>query len=280
MPVVTPANTAVLSLRGLHLYHYAVSNCSQKVRMALEEKGQPWTSHHLDLARNEHVTAEYIGINPKGVVPTLVHDGKVIIESSDIIDYLDATFPAPPLKPSDPAERVRMQSWIELWDSIQPALKTLSHEFLFKIRKGNARRELARYERIHQNEHLIGFLREFTSPDGLSPQRILGAHAEAAAALDRLDRRLRENEWLAGGAFSLADLAWSVNLHRFDLMRFPMRDLHGLRRWLAAVTARPSFRQAVTGFESTPILVFFRMYTLARALAGSGARSPRWRGRQ
>ncbi|RJF80776.1 glutathione S-transferase family protein [Oleomonas cavernae] len=279
MPIVTPTNTEVLSLRGLHLYHYALSNCSQKARMTLEEKGQRWTSHHLDLSRNEHVTPEYIGINPNGVVPTLVHDGKVVVESSDIIDYLDVTFPTPPLKPSDPAELARMESWIELWDAIQAALKTLSHEFLFKVRKGNARRELARYERIHKNEHLIGFLREFTSPAGLSPQRICGAHAEATAALARLNRRLSEREWLAGDAFSLADLAWSVNLHRFNLMRFPMHDLHGLRRWFAAVAGRPSFQRAVVGFEPTSIRIFFRLYALTRELAGSGPRSQRWQGR-
>jgi glutathione S-transferase len=278
MPVVTPTNRSVLSLQGLHLYHYAVSNCSQKVRMALEEKGRPWTSHHLDLSRNEHVTPEYMVINPKGVVPTLVHDGRVIIESSDIIDYLDAAFPTPPLKPADPVELARMEAWIVLWDSIQPALKTLSHEFLFKVRKASARRELARYERVHKNEQLLAFLREFTSPLGLSPQRIGSAHAEAASALERLDGRLRQHPWLAGDAFSLADLAWSVNLHRLGLMRFPMRDRPGLQRWFAAVARRPSFQRAVVDFEPAPIRLFFGLYTLARGLAGSGAGSPRWRG--
>ena len=84
MPEIIPTNQEVLSFRGLHLYHYGMSNCSQRVRMVLEEKGLPWTSHHLDLARNEHATPAYQGINPNGVVPTLVHDGKVIIESVDI----------------------------------------------------------------------------------------------------------------------------------------------------------------------------------------------------
>jgi glutathione S-transferase len=277
MPIISPTNTTVLSMRGLHLYHYAVSNCSQKVRMTLEEKGQPWTSHHLDLPRNEHVTPEYMGINPNGLVPTLVHDGKVIIESSDIIDYLDATFPAPPLKPADPAELARMQSWIQLWDSIQPALKTLSHEFLFKVRKHNARRELARYERIHKNKHLIEFLREFTSADGLSPQRIRSAYTEATSALECLDQRLLEHEWLAGDTFSLADLAWSVNLYRFGLMRFPLQDLHGVRRWFAAIEQRPSFQKAVVDFEPKHMRIFFRLYTYTRELSGSGVSSPRWR---
>lgn len=75
----------VPGMRGLHLFHFMLSNCSQRVRLGLEEKGLAWTSHHLNLAANEHVTSDYQRINPKGVVPTLVHDGQVVIESNDII---------------------------------------------------------------------------------------------------------------------------------------------------------------------------------------------------
>ena len=98
-------NDEVRTFKGLHLYHFTFSNCSQRVRIALEEKGLRWTSHHLDLAANEHATPEYRTINPNGVVPTLVHDGRVYIESNDIISYLDEAFPEPPLTPTDTASR-------------------------------------------------------------------------------------------------------------------------------------------------------------------------------
>jgi hypothetical protein len=95
--IVTPTNNSVTELTGLHLYHADMSNCSMRVRMVLKEKNLPWTSHHLDLRKKEAVTPEYFGIHPQGLVPTLVHDGVVHIESNDIIEYLDATFPDPPL---------------------------------------------------------------------------------------------------------------------------------------------------------------------------------------
>ena len=55
-------------MQGLHLFHFTLSNCSQRVRLGLEEKGLVWTSHHLNLAANEHVTSDYQRINPKGVM--------------------------------------------------------------------------------------------------------------------------------------------------------------------------------------------------------------------
>ena len=99
MGIITPKNKAVTEYKGLHLYHFSQSNCSMRVRMTLEEKGLKWTSHHVNLHKGENVTPEYFGIHPKGLVPALVHDGVLIIESTDIIDYLDRQFPDPPLRP-------------------------------------------------------------------------------------------------------------------------------------------------------------------------------------
>ena len=124
--IVTPTNNSVTELKGLHLYHADMSNCSMRVRMVLEEKNLPWTSHHLDLRKKEAVTPEYFGIHPQGLVPTLVHDGVVHIESNDIIEYLDATFPDPPLQPEIPDEREKMRDWLRTATEIHlPAVKTV-----------------------------------------------------------------------------------------------------------------------------------------------------------
>ena len=81
----------------LELYHAPHSTCSQKVRICLAEKGVEWVDRRLNLATREHLTPEYLAINPNGVVPTLVHDDKIIIDSSVICEYLDEVFPAPRL---------------------------------------------------------------------------------------------------------------------------------------------------------------------------------------
>ena len=64
----------------LELYHDNLSVCAQKVRIVLAEKNQPWTNHHLSLASGEHLTPEFKKMNPRGVVPVLMHDGNIIVE--------------------------------------------------------------------------------------------------------------------------------------------------------------------------------------------------------
>jgi glutathione S-transferase len=64
----------------LELCHNNISVCAQKVRIVLAEKDVPWTNHHLSLAGGEHLTPEFKALNPRGVVPVLVHDGNTIVE--------------------------------------------------------------------------------------------------------------------------------------------------------------------------------------------------------
>jgi len=71
------------------LYHGLASTCSEKVRMCLYENGMGFGSRLLNLQKFEQHDPEYLALNPNGVVPTLVHNGRPIIESSIIIEYLD-----------------------------------------------------------------------------------------------------------------------------------------------------------------------------------------------
>ena len=98
----------------LTLYHGLASTCSKKVRMCLAEKGLEWESRLLNLQKFEQHDPDYLKLNPKGVVPTLVHDGQPVCESTQIIDYLEENFPEPSLSPSDAASLVRMKEW-EKW---------------------------------------------------------------------------------------------------------------------------------------------------------------------
>jgi glutathione S-transferase len=77
----------------LELYHNDMSTCAQKVRFALAEKAATWRSHHLDLRARDQQKPEYLKLNPNAVVPTLVHEGVVIIESTVINEYIDDALP-------------------------------------------------------------------------------------------------------------------------------------------------------------------------------------------
>ncbi len=81
------------------LHHGWRSSASRRVRLCLEEKGLSYEGHVVDMAKMEHHSPEYLKINPLGVIPTLIHDGRPLHESGTICEYLDETFPDPPLRP-------------------------------------------------------------------------------------------------------------------------------------------------------------------------------------
>ena len=122
MGIITSDHPDIPGMKGLHLFHFMLSNCSQRVRLGLEEKALAWTSHHLNLPANEHVTSDYVRINPNAVVPTLVHDGQVVIESNDILVYLDEHFPDPPLRPTDRDGRAALGRRIAASSAFQPTI--------------------------------------------------------------------------------------------------------------------------------------------------------------
>ena len=100
----------------LELYHHNISVCAQKVRLALHEKGIDWEGHHIDLMKGEQTSPEYLAINPRGVTPTLVHDGNPVIESTIILEYLEDAFPELPLRPASALSRARMRVWAKIPD--------------------------------------------------------------------------------------------------------------------------------------------------------------------
>ena len=86
----------------LELYHHGSSACAAKVRFALAEKRLTWSSRYVDILKGEQFAPEFLALNPKAVVPVLVHDGAVIVESTVICEYLEEAFPATSIYPSSP----------------------------------------------------------------------------------------------------------------------------------------------------------------------------------
>ena len=103
----------------LELYTHPMSPCAQKVRIVLAEKGLDWEKHHVDLQQKENLRTEYLKLNPLGVVPTLVHDGRPVIESTVMCEYVDEVWPGEPrLSPDDPVERAEMRAWLRFIDEV------------------------------------------------------------------------------------------------------------------------------------------------------------------
>ncbi|NKB54461.1 MAG: glutathione S-transferase family protein [Rhizobiaceae bacterium] len=274
MPIIETANKDVQALKGLHLYHFWLSSCSQRVRMVLAEKNLEWVDHPVDISAHgmEHTSEEYQSIHPDGLVPAVVHDGQVIIESIDIIDYLDQQFPKISLHPESVAQQQEMHQWMRRADAAQHSIKTLTHEFLFKPDRMRGE-QLARFVSSHKNQELCEFLKVFGSDQGFPREEIESElklqHDEFVA----LDLALKEKDWLVGSQFSLADVAWIPNVRRLDIMHYPLNRHPNLAAWYERIKARPSYQTGIADSEVPPAMAHFKDYCLERASQGTGVSS-------
>jgi glutathione S-transferase len=254
MGIVASTSAEAAALKGIHLYHGGMSNCSMRVRMTLEEKGLAWTSHHVDLRKAENATPKYFAIHPKGLVPALVHDGVVIIESTDIIDYLDERYPEPPLHPADEEARKKMHEWMRLAADNHISVKAYMFANQIGKRMAKSPEDLAKYLELQQNEELRDFHAENSSPDGITSERLAAATAILEDCFAKLDATLAQHEWLAGDAFSLADITWVPLYVTLNNAGFPLARYPNVVRWKDAVRARPSFEKAVIDWVPKDLL--------------------------
>ena len=246
MPVVEPKNQSVKSLQGLHVYHAGISNCSMRVRLALEEKGLDWHSHRLNLLKKEHITEEYFGINPKGLVPTLVHDGIVIVESDDIIEYIDETFPEPRLRPAEESARQAVEVWLHRATSIHvSAVKTYIYEKRIGGKMAQSGAEQSRYESLQKDKELLEFHRK-SSGGGFSQEELDAAKATLDNCFADIEKALAGQDWLVGDAFTLADIAWiPLQITLAVLADYSFDGLTNVESWSQRIAARPSYQRAV-----------------------------------
>ena len=245
----------------LTLYHNDMSTCSQKVRLALSEKGQGWEGEHLKLRRGDQQRPEYLALNPNGVVPTLVHDGTVIIESTIINEYVADAFEGAPLKPADPVAAARMRKWTQKLDTGMHAnTGVVSGSIAF------------RYQHLEKSpEELEAYIQRI--PDPVRRERSRAnieqgvdspAFAPAIKAFEKLladmEDALADGPWLAGDAYSLADVAYTPYATRLDHLQLEgMWDQRPrFADWYERVKARPSYRTAVVDWFNDSYLPLMR----------------------
>ena len=237
----------------VELYHNNISVCAQKVRIVLAEKHVTWTNHHLSLARGEQLTPEFKKMNPRGVVPVLVHDGNVVVESSVICAYLDEVFPDPPLMPKSPVERATMRLWCKLPDDIlHMACATVS----FAISFG---RQLKKQMGAGLEERLM----KMPDPARRDRQRALiekgietpffRDHIKVfEKAFSEMEAQLARTAWLASNMYTLADAEITPYVERIDRLGLAAmwENRPHVASWFSRIKARPSFR-AISEYPPT-----------------------------
>ncbi len=226
------------------LYHANHSTCSQKVRLCLAEKGLAYESRLIDLALKEQLDPEYLAINPNGVVPTLVHDGKVVIDSSVICEYLEEVFPEPALSPRDAHGRARMRSWMRYIEEVPTsAVRFPSFNMAFLPRFDGLDDERFLTEQADVRPLRKGFFRRM-GRTGFSDADIEHSFEQIERTAARMDAALAEGPWLVGETYSLADIVVAPLIDRMDDLGFAhlWEDKYPRTTdWYARIRARPAW---------------------------------------
>lgn len=244
MAVIIPNNKSVETLEGLHLYHGAISNCSMRVRMTLFEKGLSWTSHHLDLKKKENISDDYFGINPNGLVPTLIDDGVVHIESNEIIDYLDETYPEPSLRSAENGNE--MLDWLRLAGSIHvSAIKPYVYSTMIAKKIKKTAEEQKKYDELQKNAELKNFHSKHAGGSAFSEEDITRSKNILEDCFIKLDNTLEGRAWIMGDQFTLADISW-IPVH-FVLFGcgYPFANYENITRWAKTFEARESYQEGI-----------------------------------
>ena len=277
---LTDFKCKVAPQKGIHLFHFPLSLCSMKVRQALAENAVHWTSHLVLLPVYQQYEPEYVRINPRCVVPTLVCDGKVTTDSANILNYVVSK-----LSNLDTSQKPSVHEFeaISLWlnkaDSLPIEAFTYgdnqgaNKSFLFKKAanggkghefKANLLRKLVKR---HENEKLLHDayksklnIVENTLTIIQTPTRLNALYDTADSILIELETQLLSGPfnakgWLASNKFSLADIAWGVVLYR--LQKLGLKSLlwgnrTTVSQYCEKLFARESFKTGIMDWSNIP----------------------------
>jgi glutathione S-transferase len=227
------------------LYNAPQSTCRQRVRFVLNAKALPFREVKLDLLAGDQLKPDYLALNPNGVVPTLDHDGAVVIDSAVIIEYLDEIAPQPVrFAPADPVARARMRALMRFIDEMPAAavrVPTFNLAFLPRF----AAMSEDEFQSFAESKPLR---REFMLAMGRTgfPQKDMdAAMGRLRRTYERMDTEIEASggPWLLGKDISLADVALMPAIVRMaDLNQASAwADLPRVQHWYDAIRAQPAF---------------------------------------
>ena len=236
----------------LELYHHGSSACAAKVRLALAEKRLAWQSHYVDILKGEQFSPAFRAVNPKAVVPVLVHDSHFITESTVICEYLDDAFTAHPLYPANPLNRAAVRLWTKAVDEeLHPACSaityTVSHRHTI-LRNGVGSfddfLQAGTHEGLAARKLKWDWIQQGLQAPGVAEKvRLYDAY------LHKMETVLAQQDWLVGVDFSMADIAMAPYLNRLSALA--MADiwrngrLPRVEDWFGRIRQRQSFRPAL-----------------------------------
>lgn len=238
------------------LYHHGSSVCAAKVRFAMDQKGIEWDGIFIDILKGEQFNPDYLKLNPKGVVPTLVHNDTVIPDSTVICEYLDQIVPENPMHPSDPWERAQVRYWTKAVDEdLHPACAAVTfvcshrHTILKNLGADGVKEFLASTPGMSvtadwNSKKDIYVRYGFEAPEAVDKIKLYDTY------LHKMDDALKcGDDWLVANKFTIADIAMAPYVNRLAMMS--MRGmwengrLPNLQQWFARIEAMPTFQKCL-----------------------------------
>src|ERR1700704_4976551 len=207
------------------LYNAPQSTCSQRVRFVLNAKQLAFAEVKLDLLAGDQLKPDYLKLNPNGVVPTLDHDGAIVIDSTVITEYLDEVSPADSFTPESPVERARMRALMHFIDEM-PAAAVRVPTFNLAILPSFQKMSRDAFVAMAESKPLRREFMTAMGQTGFPKTEMDAALGRLRRAYERMDAEIEKSggPWLLGKQISLADVAVMPALVR-------MHDLGMARQW-------------------------------------------------
>jgi glutathione S-transferase len=231
---------------ALELYQSVNSVCSQKVRIALKEKGLEAKEHIMTLRGDQNEPA-YLKLNPNGVVPTLIHDGQVVIESALILYYLDEVFPDPPLMPQDALGKYRVRMYNKLIDEYgHNSCTTMTFATAYRPNFLKMTPEAWQAEIDKAPLKRRAQAKRSVIEQGLDSEYVVEALGHFQKLICWMAADLERRTYLAGDRFSNADIAVIPYILRLELIGLSgmWQQYPQIAEWWARVRARPAVKAA------------------------------------
>lgn len=243
----------VLDWKGLHLLHAGMSSCSQKTRIFLNLKGLEWEGHYIDLHNNANHQPWFLGINPRGLVPVLVHNGDVHIESNDILLYAETLKAEPALLPD--RAKAELEYLLGLEDDLHMDLRALTFRYVIPTHGPHMKdpEALEGYKTASvradgsispDNQAQIDFW-EQANRNGITDAQVKTATTNFHKAFSHIDAMLMGSEFILGDRLTGVDIAWFIYCNRLRLAGYPLSVHTNLVAWFDRLNSMDAFAKEI-----------------------------------
>ena len=252
----------ILDWKGVHLLNYQFSACSMKTRIYLKLKKIPLTSHQINLSAGENFSEWFQGINPRSLVPVLIHDGEVHIESNDILEYLEGCFKESPLIPENMEEKIK--ELLKFEDNLHVDIRNITFKFLVPrfLNKGKSVQPKAKNKatlngELDSMDDVNRNFWEHYEKYGITDEDASRSLIRFRTALEDLNDQLEDSPYILGAELSLVDIAWFIYATRIQHANYPLQRLHpNVSGWYERLYANVLFRKEVR----RPLIMLFVLY--------------------